>query len=94
MNDLLFPVKESLSPRLKWMREHEIQSYECPVDEDPWCAVVVPKGQTFGDVVSRCREDDLGYGDTENEALIALAQKLNIPLWNQSPGPHVAESDQ
>lgn len=58
------------SPRLAWMKKmlNEI-GVEVSQDEDDgeWCACVY------------CG----GYGDTKEDAIIELAEKLGIPLWNE-----------
>ena len=70
----LFDSAESLSPRLAWMRKHGIMidsDYRDDWDgeERPFIAYVPYKVQAFG--------------DTEDEALSALASKLNIKMWNE-----------
>ena len=73
MSDELFHVKESLSPRLAWMRENKIQTQKITHDSYPphesWQAWVMFTMAAFG--------------DTEDEAIVALAKKLNLKLWNE-----------
>lgn len=63
----LFDIPENLSPRLKWQREHCIHVFGPCTPTERWEAV---KGGVTG------------YGDTEDEALIALARKLEIKTWH------------
>lgn len=69
MNDL-FPIEETLSPRLKWMAANGIRTYKNDYMSRPWMAI--------GELGAYER------GDTEEEALIAFAKKLNLKLWNES----------
>lgn len=87
MSDL-FPIEETLSPRLKWMRDNGIRIIHnndvSPGDEDEWgnrlspfCATKSKPGTlVFADHVN-------AWGDTEDEAIVALAKKLNLKLWNE-----------
>ena len=88
MTDTLFDIPESPSPRLKWMRDNQIRIIHngdvSPGDEDEWgnrlspfCATKSKPGNlVFADHVT-------GWGDTEDEAIVELAKKLSIPLWNE-----------
>lgn len=69
MNDNLFDIPETLSPRLAWMREHGIEVTENTLTGTGHLAFMPQNGCAFG--------------DTEDEALIALAIALKIKLWNQ-----------
>ncbi len=69
MNDFLFDVPETLSPRLAWMRDNGVHTEKDEYDEaEPriWTAY---KGEIAA------------YGDTQDEALDALAKRLNIKPW-------------
>ena len=75
MSDTLFDLPESPSPRLKWLRAHKIKTcadaFDAYTGEDRWVAYL---------------RDDIGdneFGDTEDEAIVALAKKLNLKLWNE-----------
>ena len=72
MSDL-FPIEETLSPRLIWMRENGILTDHLGTHAEAYQAWVngSPQGAT-------------GYGDTEDEAIVALAKKLNLKLWNEA----------
>jgi len=96
MNDL-FPVETSLSPRLRWIAAQKILTHHAPhCPEAPWMAIQPfdkDNGKSIGQIMEEsCRlyddADVIGYGMDENEALVNLAKKLNLPHWTQSPGPH------
>jgi hypothetical protein len=72
MTDTLFDIPESPSPRLKWIRDHQVSltSETTPAGHPHWTAWVFP--------------DTSGYGATEDEAIADLAKKLSIPLWNEA----------
>ena len=81
----LFDIPESKSPRLLWMEKHGIETWQPEIEDAfdgaKWCA---------------CRESDkdengipsyVGTGDTENDALASLAQRIGIRLWNEEGRP-------
>lgn len=93
MNEL-FPVEEVLSPRLQWLKDNCISvidngSYFEPGAECPetgatihrYCAHPYPAGTKLFD------ERVTGWGDTEYEAIVAVAKKLSLRLWNEPPTP-------
>jgi len=70
--DELLAAPETLSPRLKWMQEHGItvkktDNPDSPEDQS-YCA--------FGPCT-------MAAARTEDGAIVRLAQKLNLRLWNQ-----------
>ena len=76
----LFKVEESLSPKLKWMKEHEIKvhhfkEWEPDIFDDvyEWCAY--KKRKDADSYIS------VGYGENEEEALWQLSQNLKIPFY-------------
>ncbi len=92
MNDL-FPVEESLSPRLAWMKELGILTHYNPDCEPPWIALkpIFPehKGMTIGAIMAdACLIYDesgwIGEGDGEADAMADLALKLGLKLWNEA----------
>lgn len=90
MNDLLFDVPETLSPRLAWMQKHQIRTHHQPemVDDlDPWTAWL-PR-HDWDENTPTCfaleHEGQVGYGQTEDAAIINLCVKENIRLWNEPP---------
>jgi hypothetical protein len=79
--ELLY-VKESLSPRRHWMREHGIGLvYEDPGFNHPGNCVAVWHGDLFAAIGT----DNIAYGKTVDEALHALAAALKLPLWYALP---------
>ena len=80
MTDELFHIDESLSPRLAWMRQHRIQTSESDLFKltqhgKPWAAWI--SGKRTKAVAQYTT------ADTEDEAIIALAKKINLKLWNE-----------
>ena len=71
MNEELFPIEETLSPRLRWMAEHEIRVYENKEMTLPWIAL---KGEGETAVCAK--------GSSLYDALEALAEVLQIKMWN------------
>ena len=71
MNDNLFDLPESKSPRLQWMDKHGIWTEERPDVEEcnRWKASAAGMH---------------GFGIFEIDALTELAGKMKIKLWNQS----------
>lgn len=71
MNEL-FNIGESKSPRIKWMERHHLR-----VEANP-----APRGDSD---IMQCFHGMtvIGYGPTEDAALVAAAKSLNIRLWNE-----------
>ena len=74
MNDSLFDIPETKSPRLLWMERHHIQTRETGTVSDE-----------LGDCRRWIAESPVGngYGETEDGASTQLALKLGIKLWNE-----------
>lgn len=73
MNDNLFDIPESKSPRLLWMEKHGVWTsktnfvdFEQP--EHAWKAEAAGK---------------IGVGPTEDDAIVDLAKIMNLKLWNE-----------
>lgn len=90
----LFDIPETLSPRLKWMRDNRIKTHHAPhMEEAPWMAIRLTeehwkKQMSVSEAMEEeCRLYDeageLAEADTEDEAIVALAKKLNLKLWNE-----------
>lgn len=91
--DTLFPASEieSKSPRLLWMERHGIQTMhrnDLPSDAGRWEAYVgeyeAAVTRTLTDSESRFYPDEspfLAWGETEEEAVLALAKNNRWPLW-------------
>jgi hypothetical protein len=75
MNDNLFDIPETLSPRIIWMQEHKVTTYPPNPSLGCWAA-------------SRDTDPPLdefvGLADTELDALVDMARKINLKLWNES----------
>jgi hypothetical protein len=73
----LFETPETLSPRLAWMREHGIS-----VHHQKW-------ETSGGEITHRFKAVHLPSGTvsiwecSEHDALVSLASKINLKLWNQ-----------
>ena len=67
MNEL-FEIPECKSPRLRWMERYNIQTTDDPITLG-WMA--------FGKI------EGVGFGDTEEEAVLAYAKNAGIKLWNE-----------
>lgn len=77
--DELFETEEQLSPRLAWMRKHNISTYRVPhmeIEEEPWCAWT----GNFGEAIET---DEFKTGQTEDEALLNFAKHHGLKLWNE-----------
>ena len=68
MESLFADLPEELSPRLKWMKQHSIHVEQSK--DGSWIAYK-ERTKHF------CRDNDEGH------AVIGLAKKLKIKLWNQ-----------
>jgi hypothetical protein len=80
----LFEIEESKSPRLKWIEASGITTHHAPhMGEEgyTWCAwdrANDPDGNGIPDDPEAC-----GYGNSEDESIADLCQKLKKPLWNE-----------
>lgn len=93
--DTLFPtLPESKSPRLLWMERHGFLTHHAPHmddEDDRWMAIIPSledRGKEIGEIMeSGCRYYEeyvgIGYGKTEEDAMIALCEKKGIKLWNE-----------
>ena len=84
----LFDIKPSLSPRLKWMRHHQIEIVDSGLDHEPGdeCEITGNRLYRFwafqGGKQTNTEISEAG-GDTEDEAIVTLAKKMNLKLWNE-----------
>jgi hypothetical protein len=77
----LFDIPETLSPRLRWIREHKVRTHHAPWCEDePWSAWTPANESPEGLPMD---PEACGYCMTEDEAIVELAKKLNLKLWNE-----------
>ena len=87
MTDELFQIDESLSPRLRWMRENRIELVDSGLDHEPGDECEITGNRLYrywafqGGKQTKTEIAEAG-GDTEDEAIVALAKKLNLTLWN------------
>ena len=94
----LFTIPESKSPRLLWMERHELLTHysKDDPDESKWmCIQPLPedRGESIGECMARnCRVYEecnlIGYGSTEQEAIMAWAVKTKTKLWNEESASH------
>lgn len=95
-DDLLFPVPESLSPRLAWIKKHGIITYRHSTGHAPatWFAGFQewwPNKSGFDfffEETANNGDSRVGEGDTEDDALANLltcgdARAAGIRLWNE-----------
>jgi hypothetical protein len=84
----LFTIMACKSPRLKWLEKNSVKTVHnteiCAGDECsesgetlyPWCAFVgvdsFPKPEKL-----------VGFGNTEHDAIVDLALKQGLRLWNE-----------
>lgn len=68
----LFDIEESKSPRLAWIEKHQIVTLRGKPDS--WAAWINMRPTI---------DQTIGYGETEDEAVVSLAVKLGIRLWNE-----------
>ena len=68
MSDL-FNIPATPSPRLKWLSAHGITVSRTHYEAEPFRAYIGAQ--------------QIGKGYTEDDAVVAAAKSLNIPLWNE-----------
>ena len=86
MTSDLFPDCKHDSPRLAWMKKHDVHTLSTGIDDpdediEPWSA-----WQGDGDCISEYgRDPKYGFvtGATEEDAIVNLAKARGIPLWNE-----------
>ena len=77
----LFDIEPSLSPRLKWINEHQFRTHHAPwIEEGPWSAWG-PQNETPEGLPMD--PEACGFGMTEDDAIVDPAKKLNLKLWNE-----------
>jgi hypothetical protein len=87
--DELFPVEQSLSPRLKWMQKHRIQVRRNEkVDEElgQWEVWQDDYGKAADIQMSRTGDLDGPYfvaATSEDEAITQFALSNKLKLWNE-----------
>ena len=89
MSDLFAGMEESLSPREKWLREHNVHTHHAEHEEEPWTAVSLPGGyDSVGEWMAENGDEGVEYGMTREEAINKLAQRLfaecGVKHWSMS----------
>ena len=81
-SDLLFCVPEVLSPRLAWMKRHEVITYH---GMSGWYAAFKCHAYDYYFLQETCAHGGsrCGFGNTELEALTDLAVRTKTKLWNE-----------
>jgi hypothetical protein len=81
MTEELFEVPESLSPRLKWMRNHEVRTRFAEHLQLPWCAWTDNDDDWDQPGGMLNDPEACGLGTTEIEAVEDLARALGVVNW-------------
>jgi hypothetical protein len=87
MNEELFQVEPVLSPRLKWIQKHGVKIHyaghleEKELKYSAWLPYNDTGDKTEG-LWSAVDAELVGYGDTEESALLHLMEIENLPHWN------------
>lgn len=80
MNELFAPDSVSMnSPRLVWLKQHDIHTYKSPCveeDDEPWSCWA-------GSFESVSKLSDYETGQTEDEAITKWAVRHGVRLWNE-----------
>lgn len=81
---MLFSVSETLSPKLRWMREHKLElTYNSEIGQ--WVAMT-PENPPV--------HTQIGLGDTPEDALVDWARKHKVLTWqDRGIGTHEEESE-
>lgn len=90
MSEELFPIEEITadSPRLAWMKRHDVHTaFSTCCEESPWSAWVGELKVAIEIGGSYPSTGGYAIGDSEDEAIAALAEARGIPLWNEESTP-------
>lgn len=76
------------SPRLKWMKKHNAVTFLSRVEPFCWFAgfadePVADKAEWFCTELGKNGDTQCGVGTSEDEALVELAKKYAVKLWNE-----------
>ena len=79
--ELPMSVEAIESPRLKWIKKHQINTmldkhHDKDCEYEPWAA-------WSADLSEALNEDNLGLGKTEHDAIADWAVKNGVRLWNE-----------
>ena len=96
-NDALFPMVETLSPRLAWMKKNGIVTlkhvYHDTQTVTEWFAGLrdwwgdLDPEVFFMNETAHNGDSRMGVGYSEEDAVFELCQKTYIRLWNEEDGP-------
>jgi hypothetical protein len=78
----LFDIPESKSPRLLWIEKHGIKIIDSGIDYEDCDECEITGNQCFRYYASS--GDLASGGHTKDDAIIALALKLQLRLWNEA----------
>ena len=79
MSTDLFPEVRGESPRLAWIKRHDLHTQLCPdPDEHPWACWA-------GKLSAALDAGTVGDGPTEDDAIADWARKSGALLWNEEP---------
>ena len=81
--DTLFPIPEQPSPRLAWIKRHEVRTEYAKGMPEPWSAW---DGELIACIEAGGSDPKIGgyaTGKTEDEALSNLAIGRGWKLWNE-----------
>jgi len=78
----LFDIPESKSPRLLWMERHGIATINSGIDHEDGDECEITGNQCYR-YYATCGNQASG-GHTKDDAIIALAVKLQLRLWSES----------
>ena len=86
MSDTLFDIPACESPRLKWMREHNVSTHfdkdVQPDEEDEFTGETIFPWAAYSGKPELKRQG-VGFGNTEHEAIVELAIRKDWKLWNE-----------
>lgn len=86
MSDLFPDLPTVLSPRRKWMREHDVTTFPAPLPNGKqgplWEAWHGVRPYDSKEYASAQMQGRLVLATTEEDAIISLAERNGWPLWN------------
>lgn len=84
MSESLFDLEEQISPRLRWLRMHEVkqQRVDAAFDLPFWCWTGPWQAGDFSPDGAPTAAF-FAQADSEDEALVAHAKARGIRLWNE-----------
>jgi len=84
MSDDLFPdLPPVLSPRLRWLHEHDVKTRQTPEHHLTWEAWIGDYPETVDDILAASVQGRIIAADSEEEAVASLAELNGWKLWNE-----------